>query len=270
MLETLKREWTAKVALLIFAFFTLFWVSLFFFERDSFWHAVYGSTYTIMAAWGGVVALTIASKWGGRQSVMGRSILAFAFALLAQTFGQVAYSFYIFYLKIELPYPSIGDAGYTATIFFYIYGLIMLAKASGVHLSLSKFKNQLSAALIPLAMLIFSYFVFLRGYEFDWSNILAILSDFGNPLGQAINVSLALLTYLLSRNTLGGIMKTKVLFILFAIFMQYVSDFSFLYLVNKELWFVGGINDYSYLLTYFLLTIALIQLKTVSDKLSST
>lgn len=268
MLATIKKEVTAKIAVFIFLLFTIFWLSLFFFEQDSVWHATFGSSYGILAAFGGIVGLAVSQRWGGLKSIMGKSVFLFSLGLLLQTFGQIAYTVYIYVLKIELPYPSIGDIGYFGSIPCYAYGVYLLAKASGVRLSVQKLKGQLAAIILPLLLLLISYFMFLQGYEFDGSNPMAIFLDFGYPFGQAIYVSLALLTYLLSRNMLGGIMRSKILFILFALVIQYLSDFSFLYLVQKGWWYVAGINDYIYLVSYFLMTIALIQLKTVSDNLT--
>ncbi|MEO8580961.1 MAG: hypothetical protein ABI425_00095 [Patescibacteria group bacterium] len=268
MLQNLKKEFTAKVALLIFLFFTAFWLTLFLFEKDSIWHAAFGSSYGVLAAFGGFIGLSIAQRWGGFKSIMGKSVLFFSFGLLLQTFGQIAYTLYIYVLKIELPYPSIGDIGYFGSIPCYVYGVFLLAKASGVRLSIQRLRGQLLFLILPGVLLLLSYFMFLQGYVFDWSNPLAIFLDFGYPFGQAIYVSLAFLTYLLSRNILGGIMRNKILFLLFALVIQYLSDFSFLYLVDKGWWFVGGVNDYIYLVAYFLMTLALIQLKTVSDTLT--
>ena len=89
-------------------------------------------------------------------------------------------------------------------------------------------------------MLAVGYFLFLQGYEFDWSDPLKVFLDFGYPFGQAIYVSIAILTYLLSRGILGGIMKGKILFILFALCMQFLSDYTFLYQSSKGTWSVGG------------------------------
>ena len=85
--------------------------------------------------------------------------------------------------------------------------------------------------------------------------------DFGYPLGQALYVSLALLTYLLSTKTLGGIMKNKVLLILFALAVQYAADYNFLSQAYAETWRNGGYGDAIYLLAYFLMALGLIQLK---------
>lgn len=268
MIETVKKEWQAKVAVILFLILTIWWLILRFISQPGDLNQqLFAAIYGVMAAWGGFWGLKISQKWGGIKSVMGKAITMFSLGLFAQEFGQLAYSFYIYYLKIDVPYPSLGDVGYFASIPFYIYGVLLLAKASGIKVSLRSFKNKLQAILIPVGILILAYYLFLQGYEFDWSKPLTIFLDFGYPMGQAIYISLAILTYYLSRNVLGGIMKSKILFILFALLAQFISDFTFLYQASKEIWYAGGINDYSYLVSYLLMTLGLLQFETVLTKL---
>jgi hypothetical protein len=114
---------------------------------------------------------------------------------------------------------------------------------------------------------VIGYSLFLVQYEFDWSNPLKILLDFGYPLGQAIYISIGLLSYLLTRGVLGGVMKGKVLFILFALCIQFLADYTFLFQTIHNNWYVGGINDYIYFIAYFVMTLALLRLNTVLMKL---
>jgi hypothetical protein len=192
---------------------------------------------------------------------MGRAILAFAIGLLLQTFGQTVFSFYNLVSQVEIPYPSLADLGFFGSIPLYVYGTLMLAKASGVNVSLKTFSSKIQAIVIPLVLLGFSYSLFLRGYEFDWSSPLRVFLDFGYPLGQAFYVSLALLAYLLTKKTLGGIMKNKVLFILIALVVQYVADYNFLTQAYAGTWQNGGYGDLIYLTAYLFMAIGLIQLK---------
>ena len=97
-----------------------------------------------------------------------------------------------------------------------------------------------------------------------------VFLDFGYPLGQAFYVSLAILTLILSRKVLGGIMKKPVILFLVALLMQYISDFSFLYEANRGTWIVGGFNDYIYLISYFLMTISLIYIASVFKQIKES
>jgi hypothetical protein len=267
MFKALKKEISAKVSFLLFVFFVLCWVFINLrFKTNSFWHNLFSDTYGIVAAVGGLWGLRSAKKWGGFKSLMGKAISFFSLGLVFQAFGQFIYSIYYLYLKIETPYPSLGDLGYFGSIPFYIYAVLLLGKVSGVKISLKVLKNKIQAVLIPVLGLTISYFVFLHGYEFDWSAPLIVFLDFGYPLGQTVYISLAILTFLLSRKILGGIMKNRILIILAALVIQYIADFMFLYQFNRETWSAGKINDLTYLLAYFLMTQTLIQLKIVFDE----
>ena len=139
-----------------------------------------------------------------------------------------------------------------------------MAKASGIRISLRSLKGKLQAVLIPAVLVIASYFIFLQGHSVDLSHIGRTFFDFGYPLGDAIYISLAILTFTLTKGLLGGLMRGKVLLLLVALLTQYVADFSFLYQASRGTWSVSGINDYIYLLAYFLMTLALLNLHTKS------
>lgn len=268
MIETLKKEWQAKIALILFLLLTVWWVYVQIKGHPgSNQNQLFAAVYGIMAAWGAIWGLKISKGWGGLKSVMGKAIIFFSLGLCFQEFGQLSYSFYIYYKHIDVPYPSIGDIGYFGSIPLYILGVLYLAKASGVRVSLKSLRSKIQAVVVPLIVLSLGYYLFLQGYVFDWTHKLTIFLDFGYPLGEAAYVSLALLVYLLSRNLLGGIMKNKILFILFALFVQFLSDYTFLYQASKKTWYAGGLNDFSYLIAYFLMTLGLLQLHTTIKNL---
>lgn len=261
--SSLLRMPTAYVSFALLLVFTIWWIVLNPFKTESPYpesRVLWSVTYQIIALWGGINGLFIAKKWGGIKSVIGRSILAFSIGLLCQSFGQFVYSYYLLRLHIDAPYPSLGDVGYFGTIPFYIYGVILLAKASGAKLSLHSYGKQFQAIIIPLIMLVTSYYFFLRGYEFDWSNPVAVFLDFGYPFGGAIYISLTILTYILSRKLLGGIMRGPILLILAALVFEYAGDFSFPYTVSNETYFAGNYVDFLYVLAYSLMSISLIRL----------
>lgn len=261
---TFLRDKTFKILAILFIVLLIWWGSLQvlgYEDTSEYRNLIWGASYQILALLGGVSGLVAAKGWGGKKSIMGRSIIAFALGLLLQTFGQTTFSIYNLFLQVDIPYPSMADIGFFGSIPPYIYGIILLAKASGIALSLKSFGKKIQALLLPLIMLIASYKLFLKDYEFEGVGLLRIFLDFGYPLGQAIYISIAAVTYLLSRKVLGGIMKNKVLFILFALLVQYVADSNFLYQAINETWYNGGYGDLIYMIAYFVMAIGLIQLK---------
>ena len=51
-------------------------------------------------------------------------------------------------------------------------------------------------------------------------------------------------------------------------FAQYLADYNFLFQNSRGTWYNGGYGDYLYLLAYFLMSIGIIQLKTIHTQLS--
>lgn len=258
---------------IIFVLFSVWWLYLRNFElgatRDA--RQLWGATYQILALYGGIVGTFISYRWGGHKSVFGRVILAFSIGLFLQCFGQTYSSYYVFHYHVEAPsYPGIGDIGFFGSVISYIYGVFLLLKVSGAIVSLKKISNKVGAVLIAVIILGISYFFFLKGYEFDWTQKLKIFLDFGYPFGQAIYVSMAVLALIMSRNILGGIMKTPILLLIFALLFQYFSDFFFLEQAALGTWYVGNINDYLYCASYFVMSISLIQIGKTFYKIQNS
>jgi len=226
------------------------------------------SYYGLIALVGAIIGIGTSKKWGGMNSAIGRCLGFFSGGLLAQVFGQVVYTVSIDILKIEVPYPSLGDIGFFGSIPLYIMGILSLSQAIGFKLRLKDFKNKLFVVIIPLVMLLVSYFIFLSGYEFDWSRSVAIFLDFGYPLGQSLYISIALVVFVLSNKSLGGMMRKSVLLLLLALATQYVADFSFLYLVSRGLWQPASFTDAFYILSYALMSLAIIEIRSISQKIN--
>lgn len=252
------------ISFIIFLGMLAWWGFLFFGLHSENTHAnlVWGSLYQVMAWWGGLFGLFSARMWGWHKSKMGRTVLYFSVGLLLQAFGQSAFSYYNMVLGQEIPYPSIADIGYFSSVLFYIFGIISVARITGATFKIKELFGMLNAFIIPALMLAVSYAVFLREYEFDWSAPVRILLDFGYPLGEAFYVSIAVLAFILSRSTLGGIMRTPLIILMFALVAQYVAEFNFLTQALHSTWVNGGYGDVLYLFAYFMMTISLIKIQT--------
>ncbi len=231
---------------------------------------IWASVYQVVALFGGVVGIFVARKWGGYKSVIGKATLFFSLGLLMQVFGQSFDSYLNVIKNIEIPYPSVGDIGFFGSVVFYIIGAIYTLKSVGFQFSFKSLKGKLISIFIPLVLLICSYFFFLNGYTFDWSNPLKIFLDFGYPLGEAIYVSIAILAFLISFKYLGGIMKKPMLFLMFALVAQYSSEFTFLYQANAGTWYAGGVNDFMYFTSYFIMSLAILQLNSAFERIKNS
>jgi hypothetical protein len=214
-----------------------------------------------MAFYGCICGIHVANKWGDIKTLMGRAILMFSLGLLMQTMGQLIDSIYIIYFHIPIPYPSLGEIPYFGSIPVYICAAYLLAAASGIKVNIQSYRQKILALIVPILMLGFGYFLFLQGYKFDWNNPIKIIEDFGYPLGEAIYISIALITFIFSRTILDGIMKSRAMLMLFALGAQYMADYIFVY--QSDQYFAGCYMDLLYLIAYFIMTMALLNLKSI-------
>src|SRR3989344_3665206 len=219
----------------------------------------YGVLYPLISLIGGLYGIFVVSRiWGGLQSVMGRGVLFLSFGLLAEVFGQWAWSYYTMIQGVEVPYPSIADVGYFAIIPLYSYAMYNFAKASGIRFGLRTFFAKLQALLIPVIMVAAAYFFFLRDIQVDWSDPIRTFLDFGYPGLEPIAVSIGILTYSLSRNILGGIMRSKILYIIFALVFQFITDYTFLYQVGVGTYYNAGLVDLMYTTSFMIMAIGIL------------
>ena len=112
-----------------------------------------------------------------------------------------------------------------------------------------------------------SYWLFLKAYVFDWKNPIKILLDFAYPFGETIYISIAISIFFLSRGLLGGLMKSKVILILFALLIQFSADYGFLLFSNYGTVHPAGWNDLLYLFAYYFMTVSLIELLNVYNQI---
>jgi hypothetical protein len=251
-----------KITGVLFVIFGLWWMVLYFYfhslltQQNLYWTAV----YQLIALWGGIFGLFSSRRWGGYRSLMGRAVIYFSIGLLLQFFGESAFSYYTTILGVDIPYPSIADIGYFGSVIFYTLGIVSIVKVTGVGVRLRNLGGRVLTLLIPIVILIFSYALFLSSYTFDWSSPLRIFLDFGYPLGEALYVSIAVLALILSRNILGGVMKSPLTFLMMALVAQYFAEFNFLYQVANSTWTNGGYGDFLYTFAYFLMAISLVKI----------
>ena len=189
---------------------------------------------------------------------IGKALLFFGLGLFGQLFGQIFYAYYILVKDIQIPYPSLGDIGYVSTVPFYMVGLFFLARSLGINLKKHSYYKIINSFIFPIIILSVTYIHLLSDYNFHWHNLGRILLDFFYPLGQALYISISMTILSLSRGVFGD-MKNRIRFIIIALFTQYLADYIFIYQAHKGNWVNGGINDYIYYLSYFFMTLAIMQ-----------
>lgn len=267
-LDSPRSSYLILIAVFIFIFFIVWWVFLqLFVDKSNVMYHIFSASYGVMALYGGICGLHASLKWGGLKTLLGKAILMFSLGLFMQEFGQVAYSYFTNFQNIQVPYPSLGDIGYFGTIPLYTYGAWLLAKSSGIKINIQSFKKKIIALIIPLIMLTIAYVLFLQDYKFNFENPIKIFLDFGYSLGEAIYISIAIITFIFSRTILDGIMRSKAFLVLIALVVQFIADYMFLFGQNK--FYPGSFIDFVYLVSYFAMTFALLSLKSLQVKIKN-
>jgi len=261
----------AKMVLILFVLLFIFWVwinaqGL----QEGMINNLFGLVYPFVSFIAGLYGIRLSlSKWGGYKTVVGRGVLFLALGLLAEVFGQWAWSFYVIILGVEIPYPSIADIGYFLIVPFYSYAMYNFAIAAGAKFNLKNYVGKIQAIVIPILMIGVAYFLFLRNIDVDFSSALRTFLDFGYPTFEAIAISIGILTYSLSRGILGGVMRSRILYLIWALVAQYVTDYTFLYQVGIETYYNAGVVDLMYTISLTIMALGVISFSYTYDTAES-
>jgi len=255
----------------VFFIYALWWLALQIgVQEESLLRDYFADSYGILAGISGIFGLIISLRYGGFKSQVGKSLIFFSAGLLSQCLGQLYYSALYYIYGLENAYPSYGEIFYLITIPLYITAVVLIAKSSGASLSLANTSKKVAAVVFPAFMLVTSYFFFLKEYDFTDMPFINAFLDFFYPLGQSLFVSAALLTLFLVKDLLGGVMRTRVFLILLSLVFQYAADSAFIYENANEIWQPGGVSDFLFVLSYYVMGLALVKFETVFEELKST
>lgn len=263
----LVRHPLAKISIIVFLGLLLWWIRISRFgDVVGTENYLFNLSYFFFNLVGGIGGLFIAhKKWGGFQSYLGRSLSFLSLGLLGQGFGLLIWTYYNLVLKVEVPYPSLADIGYFSLIPFYGIAMYNFIHASGAKFVVRTLKGKVMVSLLPILFLAGSYYFFVKDVGIDTENLIKTFLDFGYPLGEAITVSMGVVTYLLSREILGGQMKKRIFFVLFALTFQFITEFTFLYTSGTGTYFNASFVDLMYATSYFLMTLGILSYATVDD-----
>jgi hypothetical protein len=245
-----------------FTALSVWWVKFNFFSSFVGEGAWYNIFYGFMALVGAIYGFKTYKAWGGLKTLIGKVLFLFSLGLLSEWIANIIWAYFNIVLKVEVPYPSIADMFFFAIIPIYFVAIFLLGKASGVNITVKKIRGVFVAIIIPLLMLILAYSLFFKeGIEF--LDPFKAFFDISYPLGYSITFSATMIVYLLTKKQLGGVMKKVVLSVLVAYLMQFVADYTFLYMALQGTYVNGGMTDFLYSIALFAMPVALINFNKV-------
>lgn len=199
-----------------------------------------GEFLIIMAsAW---IGYAVAKQYGF-SSGLGRSLLFITAGFIAWGVGALIWMGYNA-AGTEIPYPSWADAGYLLLIPLAGYGLFLLLK--NVDFSFSGWTIA-KVTVLPLIVLIVSYFLFIKGALGEEIDPLTKLLNVIYPVGDVIFLSFALVILSV---TYGSFLFRPLSVISIAFIFQAVADFGFSFATSAETYFTGHWTDYAWMLAF--------------------
>lgn len=231
---------------------------------------LYGATQGILPILGAIGGFINSKKWGGFRSSIGKSVIFLSTGLLTWGIGTLVFAYYNIVLNLEVPYPSLADLFYIISWPLWVYGIINLSKATGVKFQLENIKGRLVFFIIPIISIVLSYYLLIvvarDGIIITSSEFLKTFFDLAYPIGDIIILTSVLLIYGLSFKYLGGYFKWPIIMILAGFMFNYFGDFSFIYTVTKETYYVANWVDLLYTIAFFLLSMGIVLMNP--DKIS--
>lgn len=197
-------------------------------------------------------------KWGGYSSTVGKLLTWLGVGLFAQWVGLQIWTYYNLIAQVEVPYPSLADIGYFGLVPAYTIAAIMLAKVCGIKFSLRSMKGKLVVVLFPLLALSLAFGLFVKNVGFDTSNPIQLFFDLAYPIGTIIPATIGLVVLFAANENIGGKMRSRILWLIGAFVLQFLTEYLFLYRSGNGTYVNGGFVDLMYALSYAVMGLGLV------------
>jgi hypothetical protein len=262
-----------KIISIIYFVTTAFWVLLTVYTGHT--NHPYGLYFQILLFiipfLGALAGFRNAKLWGGFRSAIGKAIILISLGTLTWSIGMLAWNYFIFVVKVEVPYPSWADAAFILSWPLWALGVVYLSKATGVKFALRQTKGKILLFIVPIVAIVASYYLLIkvaRGgiIELDVLNVWKLFFDLFYPIGTAVILAVALTFFSLSRDFLGGRYKIPIAVLVVAFLINYLSDFMFSYTTTNGTYFNGHLVDFLFVTAMYLLSMHLSLMTIHNDK----
>lgn len=235
-----------------------YWVAIHVFSLSEFHRNLFTDSYSIVPFVAAGYVFTMAKQWGGKKSVLGKSLEMFAAGLFLQFCDQFIYTIYYLVTKNDLTFPNVGDVPYILSGVAYslaVYYLLKVIKPYGSRFSPAWV--SIVSAIAGVATLAVMYTAFIQyGIQDERGVVYSVLNTL-YPMLQAVYFVLGIVALLQSRLVAKGLMFLPILLLLIALAIQFGADFVFLYQSYQDTWEAAGMSDLLYALAYTLMAVAM-------------
>ncbi|MDP2789430.1 MAG: hypothetical protein Q8O46_05335 [bacterium] len=219
---------------------------------------------TLLPIIGGILGFYRSKEWGGWQSKMGRALIAISLGLFGWGSGMIFWNYYLFFMDVEVPYPSLGDLFYVMTWPFWTYAMLCLFKVTGANYGFKKSGGKILAFILPIIVVLVSYYLLFqvaRQGQLDLSGGLASnLLAFLYPIGDVSILLMSALVFSLSYKFLGGVYRKPILILLLGFVLNYIADVVFVFTTTTDTYFNGHFVDFLYVVMLFTVSMGISKL----------
>jgi fluoride ion exporter CrcB/FEX len=185
------------------------------------------------------------------------TIVLISLGLLCQFIGLFIWSIYNLN-GIKIPYPSLADLGYVGIIPCYILAALRLLIHEEQSFSILIDRKTVLFFVAPLASLLFLYSTYLNSTGTYFNIQIKSLFDFSYPLGEIIPILIAIYLFLSSKGRISPTERANIILLIIAFSVQYLTEYSFIYSVQRKTYMDGEINDFLYSVSYTTMSVVLI------------
>lgn len=228
-------------------------------EKNSFFNYAYAFAYGIIPLLGGLSGIIASQKWTPEKSSMGKALLCFSLGLITWGVGEMIWTYYVFILKIIVPYPSLADVSFIISWPLWSIALHYLALATGIKYGIRTSAGKSMLFIIPLTVIIISYYLLIvvaRNGQFttsvDW---LKIFFDLAYPFFDVIIITQAFLILGLSSGHTQNRYRWPLFIILGGFIVNYLADFGFSYTTTNGSFYNGSFVDLFFTIALYIISI---------------
>lgn len=240
-------------------------------SKDGFWNYFYSFAYGLVPLFSGIGGCILSKHLGYLKTVTGRALFFISLGSFFWGVGNLVFAYYNFFAHVSVPYPSIADIGYALSFPAWIYGSINLAIATGTQNSLKSDKKKMASLLIPIFVLILSYYLLVivaRGGTIllNPENNTKLILDLFYPSADIVNLTLALLVFGLSSRSLIKKYRFSVPLMLVGFIIMYFADFAFSYTTTIGTFYVGFFGELLFISALYFISVGALGLPLEPSK----
>lgn len=262
LLSGLHFNFFSKLLCLLYLFFFVWWLYIQQLGTQessvNTWFAAAYSIVPILGAFGGFVTAT---SWSTVNRELKKAIMAFSFGLLSWGSGEIIWSIYNLFFKIEVPYPSLADVGFMMSLPLWSLGIVFLARGVGIKADVKNRLIKYLVFLLPVVVLIISYyllFIVIRRADFGpESGLIKLFFDISYPLWDIVLLVLITIINILAFGFIRDRFLKPFIIISLGLLFSFFADLGFSYQSSVGEFYNGGFVDLLFITTNFLVSLGI-------------